>query len=90
MGKAGAGKDTILRYLCDHYDVNEVISCTTRPPREGEVDGREYYFISRDEFENRIENNGFLEYAEFVGNYYGTPLDKVEKVILNGEEVLCL
>jgi guanylate kinase len=53
VGKAGAGKDTILRYLCDHYDVNEVISCTTRPPREGEVDGVNYHFLSESEFAER-------------------------------------
>ena len=61
---------------------------TTRKPRNGEVDGREYYFVSREEFESRIKNNKFLEYAEFVGNYYGTPLDKVEENLNNGNEVV--
>ena len=55
---------------------------TTRKPRDGEVDGVDYYFVSREEFERRIEEGKFLEYAEFVGNYYGTPKDIVEKNLM--------
>ena len=76
-GPSGVGKGTVRSALFQREGHNLVysVSMTTRAPREGEVDGREYYFVTRDEFENRIRNNGFLEYAEFVGNYYGTPLD---------------
>jgi len=61
---------------------------TTRKPREGEVDGVDYFFVSREEFEERIKNNGFLEYAEFVGEYYGTPIDYIEKQMDKGKEVI--
>ena len=89
-GPSGVGKGTVRSALFQREGHNLVysVSMTTRAPREGEVDGREYYFVSRDEFENRIKNNGFLEYAEFVGNYYGTPLDKVEKQLSEGNEVV--
>ena len=89
-GPSGVGKGTVRSALFQREGHNLVysVSMTTRAPREGEVDGREYYFVTRDEFENRINNNGFLEYAEFVGNYYGTPLDKVEKQLSEGNEVV--
>jgi guanylate kinase len=61
---------------------------TTRKPRIGEVDGVDYFFVSREEFERRIKDNGFLEYAEFVGEYYGTPLDYIEKMMKKGKEVI--
>ena len=61
---------------------------TTRKPRIGEVDGVDYFFVSREEFERRIKENGFLEYAEFVGEYYGTPLDYIEKMMKKGKEVI--
>ena len=89
-GPSGVGKGTVRSALFAREGHNLVysVSMTTRSPREGEVDGREYYFVSRDEFEERIRNNKFLEYAEFVGNYYGTPLDKVEKQLEEGNEVV--
>ena len=89
-GPSGVGKGTVRKALFEmkNHNLDYSISMTTRKPRNGEVDGREYYFVSRDEFENRIKNNGFLEYAEFVGNYYGTPLDKVEKQLSDGSEVV--
>jgi len=61
---------------------------TTRKPRAGEVDGVDYFFVSREEFEERIKNNGFLEYAEFVGEYYGTPMDYIESQMDKGKEVI--
>ena len=64
------------------------VSMTTRKSRPGEVDGKDYYFVSKPEFENRIKRGKFLEYAEFVGNYYGTPLDKVEEQLDLGKEVI--
>ena len=61
---------------------------TTRKPRIGEVDGIDYFFVTREEFEKRIKANGFLEYAEFVGEYYGTPIDYIEKMMEKGKEVI--
>jgi guanylate kinase len=61
---------------------------TTRKPRQGEVDGVDYFFVTRDEFEKRIKENRFLEYAEFVGEYYGTPLDYIEIMMERGKEVI--
>lgn len=89
-GPSGVGKGTVRSALFAREGHNLVysVSMTTRAPREGEVDGREYYFVTRDEFENRIKHNKFLEYAEFVGNYYGTPLDIVEKKLDEGNEVV--
>lgn len=89
-GPSGVGKGTVRNALFqrDGHNLVYSISMTTRPPRDGEVDGREYYFVSREEFEKRIKNKKFLEYAEFVGNYYGTPLDKVEDSLDNGNEVV--
>jgi guanylate kinase len=61
---------------------------TTRAPRPGEVDGVDYYFVSKEEFERQIAAGNLLEYAEFVGNYYGTPKDKVEEQLNKGKEVI--
>lgn len=61
---------------------------TTRKPREGEVDGQDYFFVSKEEFEKRIKENGFLEYADFVGEYYGTPIDYIEQQMDAGKEVI--
>ncbi len=73
-GPSGVGKGTIVRELKRRRaDVVESVSCTTRKPRKGEVNGREYFFISREEFERRIAEKDFLEYDEHFGNYYGTP-----------------
>ena len=70
------------------HNLTYSISMTTRKKREGEVDGKDYYFVSKEEFEKKIEENKFLEYAEFVGNYYGTPLDKVNEQLDLGNEVV--
>lgn len=89
-GPSGVGKGTVRNALFQREGHNLVysISMTTRAPRNGETNGKEYYFVSREEFEERIKNNQFLEYAEFVGNYYGTPLDKVEDNLNEGNEVV--
>ncbi len=89
-GPSGVGKGTVRNALFQREGHNLIysVSMTTRAPRTGEEDGREYYFISREEFEDRIKNNKFLEYAEFVGNYYGTPLDIIEKQLSDGHEVV--
>ena len=89
-GPSGVGKGTIRKALFEIPDNNFCysVSMTTRKPREGEVDGQDYFFVSREEFERRIKDNGFLEYAEFVGEYYGTPMDYIEKQMELGKEVI--
>ena len=89
-GPSGVGKGTIRKALFEIPDNNYCysVSMTTRKPREGEVDGLDYFFVSREEFERRIKINGFLEYAEFVGEYYGTPIDYIEKQMEVGKEVI--
>ena len=89
-GPSGVGKGTVRKALFDmpNHDLIYSVSMTTRPPRPGEVDGVDYYFVSKEEFLKRISENKFLEWAEFVGNYYGTPLDKVEEQLDNGKEVV--
>ena len=73
-GPSGVGKGTLVKTIIKRRDdVVESISCTTRAPREGEVDGKHYFFLSHEEFARRIEENDFLEYDEHFGNYYGTP-----------------
>lgn len=89
-GPSGVGKSTVRKALFEMKGHNLIysISMTTREPRVGEVDGVDYYFVSKEEFEQRIKDGLFLEYAEFVGNYYGTPLDKVEEQLEQGKEVV--
>ena len=89
-GPSGVGKGTIRKALFEMPEQEFVysVSMTTRPPREGEIDGVDYYFVSREEFERQIAAGNMLEYAEFVGNYYGTPKDKVEEQLNAGKEVI--
>ncbi len=89
-GPSGVGKGTVRKALFNRLDHNLVysISKTTRAPREGEVDGKDYFFVTKEQFEEDIKNDNFLEYAEFVGNYYGTPLDNILKEINNANEVV--
>ncbi len=89
-GPSGVGKATVRKALfeMDDHNFTYSISMTTRKPREGEVDGVDYYFVSEEEFESRIKQGRFLEFARFVGNYYGTPMDEVEKMIADGDEVV--
>ncbi len=89
-GPSGVGKGTVRRALFQmpNHDLVYSVSMTTRAPRQGEVDGVDYYFVSKDVFLERIRENKFLEWAEFVGNYYGTPRDKVEEQLDQGKEVV--
>jgi len=89
-GPSGVGKGTVRKALFNMPEQDFVysVSMTTRPMREGEINGKDYYFVSREEFEQRIKDGKFLEYAEFVGNYYGTPIDKVEEQLDEGKEVV--
>ena len=83
-GSSGVGKGTVIKaFLAKHPEFQLSISCTTRKKREGEVDGKNYFFLSTDEFQNCVQNNEFLEWAEFSGNFYGTKRDFVEKCLKN-------
>lgn len=88
-GPSGVGKGTVRKELFSQEDTafEYSISMTTRKPREGEVDGVDYFFKSREEFEDLITQNKLLEWAEYVGNYYGTPVDYVEKTLSEGKDV---
>ena len=89
-GPSGVGKGTVRKALFNMpgQNLEYSISMTTRKQRPGEVNGKDYYFVSREEFEKRISEGKFLEYAEFVGNYYGTPLDLVNEKLADGKEVV--
>ena len=87
-GFSGAGKGTVVNKLLEKDNYAVSICATTREPSQGEVDGKNYFFKSRDEFENMIENNQLIEYAEYVGNYYGTPRDYVFKKLEEGYDVI--
>lgn len=89
-GPSGVGKETVRTRLdkIRKFELTYSISMTTRLPRNQEVDGVNYYFVSEAEFKKNIENDNFLEYARFVGNYYGTPRDKVEALRNQGHNVL--
>ena len=89
-GFSGAGKGTLMKaLLSEHADQYALsISATTRGPREGEVDGREYFFKTKDQFEQMIADDALVEYAEYVGNYYGTPKAYVEEQLARGKDVI--
>lgn len=89
-GPSGVGKGTVRDRILQDPDVNLTfsISMTTRLPRNGEIDGIHYYFVSREYFENAIKENALLEHAQFVGNYYGTPKAAVDKLLNEGKNVL--
>ena len=88
-GPSGVGKGTLVKTLVKRRtDVVESVSCTTRAPREGEVHGREYYFLSKEEFQKRINEGDFLEYDEHFGNFYGTPKSFVKEQLANKSVIL--
>lgn len=88
-GFSGAGKGTVVKRLLEqHNDYALSISVTTRSPREGEQDGREYFFKSKEEFEKMIEASELIEYARYVDNYYGTPKAYVEEQLKEGKNVI--
>jgi guanylate kinase len=88
-GPSGVGKGTVRKEIFSHPDTafEYSISMTTRKPRAGEVDGVDYFFKTREEFEELIRQGKLLEYAEFVGNYYGTPVDYVRDTLASGKDV---
>ncbi len=88
-GFSGAGKGTLVRKLLQTYDNYALsISMTTRQPRTGETHGVEYFFSDKDSFEKKIQENGFIEYASYCGNYYGTPKAYVEEQLTAGKDVI--
>ena len=88
-GPSGVGKGTVRAAVFANNQFQYVysVSATTRAQRPGEVDGKDYYFVSREEFETMIRNEDLLEYAEYVGNYYGTPIQKIEENLVAGRDV---
>ena len=88
-GPSGTGKGTVCTELLTQTpDLAYSISATTRKPRTGEIDGQNYYFLNKATFEKMIGDGGFLEYANVYGNYYGTPLGKIEERLAAGEDIL--
>jgi len=88
-GPSGAGKGTVLKQVIQSLDnLYFSVSATTRAPREGEVDGVHYHFLTKERFEELIANDRFLEYARYAENYYGTPLDPVEAHLEQGHDVI--
>ena len=88
-GSSGVGKGTVIsEFLKKHPDFKLSISCTTRAMREGETDGVNYFFLSKEEFKKCADNNEFLEWAEFSGNCYGTKKEFVEKCLKKGENLI--
>ena len=88
---AGGGKTTIVNMLLKEVpNLVRAITCTTRKPRDGEEDGKDYYFLTKEEFEESIKNDKFLEYAKVHDNYYGTPREEVEKLLNEGKDVILI
>lgn len=87
-GPSGVGKGTVLKYVLERDDFVYSVSATTRNPREGELDGINYFFLSRDRFEEMITCGELIEYAEYNGNYYGTPRFFVEEMLSSGKNVI--
>ncbi len=87
-GPAGAGKTTVAERICREMGLRRSVSATTRPPRPGEVDGRDYVFLTGEEFRRRLERGEFLEHATVHGHLYGTPRAPIEEALLAGESRL--
>ena len=88
-GFSGAGKGTLVKRLVAEYDNYALsVSATTRQPRPGEKDGREYFFMDRERFRQKIDENGLIEYACYCDNYYGTPREYVERRLSEGRDVI--
>lgn len=87
-GPSGVGKGTICKKLLEHFNAWYSVSMTTRQPREGEINGKDYFFVSKEEFEKIINSNGFLEYATYNNNYYGTPKSIINDKLNNNIDVI--
>lgn len=88
-GPSGVGKGTVRKAIFEEegIDFQYSISATTRQPRVGEADGEDYFFVSREEFEQKIVNGDMLEYAQYVNNYYGTPKSFIDETLASGRDV---
>ena len=87
-GPAGSGKGTLVKRVRELAEFDFSVSATTRGPRPGEIDGVHYFFVKKEEFEKKIAAGEMLEYAEYVGNYYGTPAGSVNEMLKNGKDVI--
>ncbi|WP_027340741.1 guanylate kinase [Halonatronum saccharophilum] len=88
-GPSAVGKGTVLRSLLQDYnDISYSVSATTRKPREGEVDGIDYFFMSKDKFKNLVDDGEFIEWAKVHNNYYGTPKNYVKETLAKGKDVI--
>lgn len=88
---SGTGKTTVAKRVLEQIpDLVKVVTYTTRPPRPGEIDGQDYKFVTKDEFEEKIGEGFFLEYANVYGNYYGTPKLDIEKILSEGKDALLI
>ena len=88
-GFSGAGKGTLMKELLKRYDNYALsISATTRAPREGETDGKEYFFVTKEQFEKMRDERKLIEYGQYVNNYYGTPKEYVEQKMAEGKDVI--
>jgi len=87
-GPSGAGKGTICRKLAETTNIDLSVSMTTRNPRPGEIHGKNYYFVSEEEFLTHVKNGGLLEYAKVYGNYYGTPKEAVMNLLNQNRDVV--
>lgn len=88
-GSSGVGKGTVIKgFLEKNPEFILSVSCTTRKPREGEIDGKHYFFLTKDEFQKCIDEDKFLEHAEFAGNYYGTKKKYIEECLNDGKNII--
>ena len=88
-GFAGVGKGTLMKRLVQNYDNYALsVSMTTRAPRPGEEHGREYFFVTKEDFEDKIAHEGLIEHAQYCGNYYGTPRAYVEEQMAAGKDII--
>ena len=88
-GSSGVGKGTVIKnFLAKNPEFMLSVSCTTRKPREGEIDGVNYFFLSQEDFQHNIDNNKFLEWAEFAGNRYGTKRKYIEQCLNEGKNII--
>lgn len=87
-GPSGCGKGTMMAQILKDERFTVSVSATTRAPREGEIEGRSYFFLTKEEFQRRITENRLLEYADYCGNYYGTPREAVEERLEEGKNVI--
>lgn len=88
-GPSGCGKSTVIgKVMAQYPNLRFSVSATTRPMRPGEVDGKDYYFVTRQRFEEMLQNHELLEHAEYVGNCYGTPAAPIEELLAKGVDVI--